>query len=460
MKAQIATAVLPLLVAAALVACSGGSSGSGGGTTPDTNAPTVPTGVVVKSSSSNSMAISWTASTDAVGVTGYKVFRDGAEVGIPATNSYNDTGLSPRTAYNYTISAYDAAANNSAQSSAVSGTTLAALVPATRSVGVFVAGWHWGLEFWSEAADDDLILSAKNQSVSVIHLFLPQFERPLGTYIESELIKLDHFLDSASNNGMYVMISFINIYGNLAVQTDDPYYNPSGIEGLMFDDTLKTAFKNRIAMLMNRQNTINSKLYKDDPTIAAWIIGDEPISAPSNYPSGQAPDITVQQFATWLEEMSAYVKSIDNTGAVSIFIQPAQSTLTGGDWIASLDVPSVDFVYGEDADMNILNHFSSTAAADYSLRLFEIGKPVIVQLAFTSGAWEQTALCSDYTYQKQLLLDATTEYANVGARSVIVQNWGTDLYTSVPSFAVCYTYSDSNVPISEALSNMATLLTP
>ena len=68
--------------------------------------------------------LSWTASTDNVGVTGYKIFRGGVQVGTATTNSYSDTGLSPSTAYTYTVSAYDAAGNNSAQSPSASATTL------------------------------------------------------------------------------------------------------------------------------------------------------------------------------------------------------------------------------------------------------------------------------------------------------------------------------------------------
>lgn len=449
--------MLPWVAAVVLAACGGG--GGGGSAGPDTQAPTVPTGVAVHSNSSTSNTVSWQASTDDVGVTGYKLYRDGTLVGTSATTAYEDAGLMASSAYSYRVAAYDAAANVSAKSTAVSVTTLAQLVPAARSLGVFVAGWHWGLEYWSEANDDDLIQSARDLGIGVIHLFLPPFETTLGVYDEAELVKLDHFLSSASDRGMYVMISFINIYGDAAVQTANAYYNPSGIEGLM-TEPLKSALKNRISMLMNRTNTYDGKVYKDDPTIAAWIVGDEPISAPNNYPTGEAPNVTVAAFAAWLEEMAGYIKGIDPTGAVSIFIQGAQSTLTDGDWTASVDVPSVDFVYAEDADMRVLNHFDANAAADWSQRLFEIGKPVIAQLAFTSGAWD-SSLCTDYTTQAQLIHDGATGYFELGAQSVIVQNWGTDLYaTAIPSFARCYTYTDSNTAISSALSSVAAYINP
>lgn len=93
----------------------------------DTIAPTIPGTPTVAGTTSASISLSWTASTDAVGVTGYKIFRSSSsggtytEVGTSATNSYTNTGLSSSTTYYYKVSAYDAANNNSAQSGASSG---------------------------------------------------------------------------------------------------------------------------------------------------------------------------------------------------------------------------------------------------------------------------------------------------------------------------------------------------
>ena len=90
-----------------------GSLGGGG----DAAAPTAPTNLSATAVSSSQINLTWTASTDAVGVAGYNVYRGGSLVGTSATNSYSSTGLSPSTLYTYTISAYDAAGNTSAQSS-------------------------------------------------------------------------------------------------------------------------------------------------------------------------------------------------------------------------------------------------------------------------------------------------------------------------------------------------------
>ena len=95
--------------------------------TVDTAAPSVPSNVTATAKLPSVIGVSWTASTDNVGMTGYKVYRNSSQVGTSAATSYTDTGLSPNTPYSYTVSAYDAADNNSAQSSPATATTIAAI---------------------------------------------------------------------------------------------------------------------------------------------------------------------------------------------------------------------------------------------------------------------------------------------------------------------------------------------
>ncbi|MEV7404115.1 glycoside hydrolase family 6 protein [Streptomyces sp. NPDC091267] len=97
----------------------------GGGGDDDTQAPTAPTGVTATAKTSSSVSLSWTASTDDTGVTGYDVYRGGTKVGSSTTTSYTDTGLTASTAYSYTVKAKDAAGNVSAASGALSATTSA-----------------------------------------------------------------------------------------------------------------------------------------------------------------------------------------------------------------------------------------------------------------------------------------------------------------------------------------------
>jgi len=96
---------------------------------PDATAPSVPTGLSATAGSSSQINLSWTASTDNLGVAGYKIFRNGTQIGTSPTSSFQDTGLSSSTTYSYTVSAYDFSNNNSAQSGSASATTATPAAP-------------------------------------------------------------------------------------------------------------------------------------------------------------------------------------------------------------------------------------------------------------------------------------------------------------------------------------------
>ncbi|CAH1200505.1 hypothetical protein PAECIP111893_01402 [Paenibacillus plantiphilus] len=89
---------------------------SGDGPGDDTQAPSIPANLASNGKTETTVSLSWTASTDNVGVTGYDIFRNGTKVGTSATTSYTDTGLTAATSYKYTVKAYDAAGNRSAVS--------------------------------------------------------------------------------------------------------------------------------------------------------------------------------------------------------------------------------------------------------------------------------------------------------------------------------------------------------
>ena len=106
-----------------------GLSAAASVTTPakvDTQAPTVPAGLVKSGTTDSATTISWNASTDNVGVNAYLVLRNGVQIGSTAATSFNDTGLAPSTLYTYSVKARDASGNTSAASAGLSVTTTAA----------------------------------------------------------------------------------------------------------------------------------------------------------------------------------------------------------------------------------------------------------------------------------------------------------------------------------------------
>lgn len=94
----------------------------------ESSAPTTPTGLTATSGGITSVNLTWTASTDNIGIAGYRVYRGGALVKViqGAVTSFTDAGLSPATTYSYKLAAFDAAGNASAQSTTATATTSSA----------------------------------------------------------------------------------------------------------------------------------------------------------------------------------------------------------------------------------------------------------------------------------------------------------------------------------------------
>ncbi len=98
--------------------------------TNDSQAPTVPTNLTATAVSSGQINLAWTASTDNVGVTGYRIYRcigsgctPSTQIATVAGTTYSDTGLTANTIYVYRVVAFDAIGNVSTQSSSASATT-------------------------------------------------------------------------------------------------------------------------------------------------------------------------------------------------------------------------------------------------------------------------------------------------------------------------------------------------
>jgi hypothetical protein len=107
--------------------------------TQDTTAPSTPTGLTATATGTSEIGLSWAASTDNAGVTGYQVERcEGAAcsnfvlVATVVGTSYNDTGRVASTTYRYQVRAEDAAGNLSGYSGIAEATTLSQVVQAFR----------------------------------------------------------------------------------------------------------------------------------------------------------------------------------------------------------------------------------------------------------------------------------------------------------------------------------------
>jgi mannan endo-1,4-beta-mannosidase len=133
-----------------------------------------------------------------------------------------------------------------------------------------------------------------------------------GLYDEDVFRGLDYVLYRAGEMGIRLLLPLVNNwddYGgmNQYVAWDATYGSApyaSAHDDFYTDADTKQWFKDHIFAILNRVNTYNGVTYKDDPTVFAWELANEPRAQ---------SDWTGDKLNGWITEMSAYVKSIDSS---------------------------------------------------------------------------------------------------------------------------------------------------
>ncbi|CAO2839136.1 unnamed protein product [Amaranthus hypochondriacus] len=176
-----------------------------------------------------------------------------------------------------------------------------------------------------------------------------------SVYDEDVFKGLDFVVSEAKKYNIRLILSLVNNwndYGGKAQYVKwgkDSGSNVSSDDDFFSDPLLKIYYKNHIKMVLNRVNTFTNITYKDDPTIFAWELMNEPRCTAD--PSGD-------KLQAWIQEMAAYVKSIDPKHLLEIglegFYGPSTldraqfnpntyATQVGTDFIRNHQVLGVDF---------------------------------------------------------------------------------------------------------------------
>lgn len=202
-----------------------------GGGTSDTTPPSVPSNLIASSITATSFTLSWTASTDNVGVTGYNVYQNGSLKTTVTGTSTTVSGLTSSTTYSFTVKAKDAAGNISG-----SGTTLNVT---TSSSAPTVSDLYFSE--YVEGSSNNKALEITNRTGVSINLSAYSIKKQTnGAGSWSAGLTLSGTL---ANNGKYVIVnSSISTAcyssANVSTSATEMAYNGNDAVGLFKNGTL------------------------------------------------------------------------------------------------------------------------------------------------------------------------------------------------------------------------------
>ena len=170
-----------------------------------------------------------------------------------------------------------------------------------------LAGKIYGIESFTR----DVVASARANNFRVVRIWgyfngRPESIQPAPRqYNESALRALDWVIKQFDDAGVRLIVPFIGRYEDFGGMLTYAQWVGRGpnLTAFYTDPAAKALYKDYVRMLLNRTNTFTGRKYKDEPTILAWELADEP-----NLPD---VDRSGNIFHAWASEMAAFVKSID-----------------------------------------------------------------------------------------------------------------------------------------------------
>lgn len=161
-----------------------------------------------------------------------------------------------------------------------------------------------------------------------------------GVYQEKVLRGLDFVIAEAGKRGLKLILPLVNNWDDYGgIKQYCTWAGGKPHNEFFSDPTMKGWYKDFVQMLLNRQNTISGKVYKEDETIFAWELGNEL----------RAPGAKVSLLVSWMEEMASFIKSIDHQHLLASGLEgfslsdPVQwMTIWGTDFIQCHQVNGID----------------------------------------------------------------------------------------------------------------------
>ncbi len=156
---------------------------------------------------------------------------------------------------------------------------------------VFYDDWDLNIE--------KTIRTAKENNISVLRLYID-----LGWGKDDDF---DRIFDIASKNGMYIILTFTDCCCSSDYATIKKYFEVHAPFCNITNEQSVRALKKLIKQIIERKNSINNRVYRDDPTILAWEIANEL----------EYWRFTESEVRKWIDEIAGYIKSLDKNHPVT-----------------------------------------------------------------------------------------------------------------------------------------------
>ncbi len=179
------------------------------------------------------------------------------------------------------------------------------------------------------------------------------------------LQRLDFLLAEAAKRDLRLIVAFLDYWGYTGGARQISAWYGGGVDDHFFaeDPRTKADYKRLVRAIVERVNVVTGKAYRDDPTIFAWELMNEPDIRPTAL------------FMAWVGEMAAYVKSLD----------PDHMLASGHDGVRTrlieLNIPELDFGtwHGYPAYRNTPARTFGETISEYCRRAEAFDKPVILE---------------------------------------------------------------------------------
>jgi len=165
---------------------------------------------------------------------------------------------------------------------------------------------------------------------------MPVYITARRTYNEEAFQCLDRVIAYAHDYDIRIILPFIASQTFGGIRGVDEFSTLSGKPKGSFwtDEEVKADFRHFLDYLLNRKNTVNGLLYKDDPAILCWQLGNEFASYIGD--RGLNWDEWSPKILAWSLEMAAYIKKVDPNHLIM--------EANGGDRKALLADPNIDLI--------------------------------------------------------------------------------------------------------------------